>query len=60
MGSPGTACGFRVPVREVCPSAGTGFLVAYLGEIRTVPGLPSEPAANQVDIDERGRVVGLF
>ncbi|MGH2601202.1 MAG: formate--tetrahydrofolate ligase, partial [Dehalococcoidia bacterium] len=52
--------GFRVPVREVRPSAGAGFLVAYLGEIRTMPGLPSEPAANKVDIDERGRVVGLF
>jgi formate--tetrahydrofolate ligase len=52
--------GFRVPVREVRPSAGAGFLVAYLGEIRTMPGLPSEPAAAKVDIDERGRVVGLF
>jgi formyltetrahydrofolate synthetase len=52
--------GFRVPVREVKPSAGAGFLVAYLGEIRTMPGLPSEPAANHVDIDDQGRVVGLF
>jgi formate--tetrahydrofolate ligase len=52
--------GFRVNVREVRPSAGAGFLVAYLGDIRTMPGLPSEPAANKVDIDERGRVVGLF
>jgi formate--tetrahydrofolate ligase len=56
----GRPTGFRVPVREVRPSAGAGFLVAYLGEIRTMPGLPSEPAANKVDIDERGRVVGLF
>jgi formate--tetrahydrofolate ligase len=52
--------GFRVPVREVKPSAGAGFLVVYLGEVRTMPGLPSEPAAVRVDIDERGRVVGLF
>ncbi|MGH2586782.1 MAG: formate--tetrahydrofolate ligase, partial [Dehalococcoidia bacterium] len=52
--------GFRVPVREIRPSAGAGFLVVYLGEIRTMPGLPSEPAAVKVDIDERGRVVGLF
>ncbi len=52
--------GFRVTVREVRPSAGAGFLVALLGDIRTMPGLPSEPAANHVDIDERGRVVGLF
>ncbi len=51
--------GFRVPVREVRPSAGAGFLVAYLGEIRTMPGLPSDPAATHIDIDERGRVVGL-
>jgi formate--tetrahydrofolate ligase len=51
--------GFRVPVREVRPSAGAGFLVAYLGEIRTMPGLPSDPAASHIDIDERGRVVGL-
>ena len=59
-GKRGRPRGFRVPVRDVRPSAGAGFLVAYLGEIRTMPGLPSEPAANQVDIDERGRVVGLF
>ena len=51
---------FRVPVREVRPNTGAGFLVAYLGEIRTMPGLPSEPSATRVDIDERGRVVGLF
>ncbi len=56
----GRPSGFRVPVREVRPAAGAGFLVAYLGEIRTMPGLPSEPAAVHVDIDERGRVVGLF
>jgi formate--tetrahydrofolate ligase len=56
----GRPTGFRVTVREVRPSAGAGFLVAYLGDIRTMPGLPSEPAANKVDIDERGRVVGLF
>lgn len=51
---------FRVTVREVRANAGAGFLVAYLGDIRTMPGLPSEPAATKVDIDERGRVVGLF
>jgi formyltetrahydrofolate synthetase len=56
----GRPTGYRVPVREVRPSAGAGFLVVYLGEIRTMPGLPSEPAANHVDIDEHGRVVGLF
>jgi len=60
QGERGRPRGFRVPVREVRPSAGAGFLVVYLGEIRTMPGLPSEPAAVKVDIDERGRVVGLF
>jgi formate--tetrahydrofolate ligase len=44
----------------VRPAAGAGFLIAYLGEIRTMPGLPSEPAAVHVDIDERGLVHGLF
>lgn len=56
----GRPTGFRVTVREVRPSAGAGFLVAYLGEMRTMPGLPSEPAANHVDIDENGTVRGLF
>jgi formate--tetrahydrofolate ligase len=56
----GRPTGFRVPVREVRPAAGAGFLIVYLGEIRTMPGLPSEPAAVKVDIDERGRIVGLF
>jgi formate--tetrahydrofolate ligase len=52
--------GFRVNVREVRPAAGAGFLIAYLGTIATMPGLPSEPASNHVDIDERGFVKGLF
>jgi formate--tetrahydrofolate ligase len=56
----GRPTNFRVNVREVRPAAGAGFLIAYLGEIRTMPGLPSEPASNRVDIDERGFVKGLF
>jgi formate--tetrahydrofolate ligase len=56
----GRPTGFRVNVREVRPAAGAGFLIAYLGEIRTMPGLPSEPAAMHVDVDERGMVHGLF
>ena len=56
----GRPTGFRVNVREVRPAAGAGFLIAYLGEIRTMPGLPSEPAAMHVDIDDQGRVQGLF
>jgi formate--tetrahydrofolate ligase len=51
---------FRVNVRELRPAPGAGFLIAYLGAIRTMPGLPSEPAANHVDIDDRGWVTGLF
>ncbi|HLF71978.1 MAG TPA: formate--tetrahydrofolate ligase [Dehalococcoidia bacterium] len=56
----GRPTGFRVSVREVRPAAGAGFLIAYLGTIRTMPGLPSEPAAGKVDIDEHGNVMGLF
>ena len=56
----GRPSGFRVNVREVRPAAGAGFLIAYLGEISTMPGLPSTPASANVDIDEHGRVLGLF
>ncbi|MDI6824863.1 MAG: formate--tetrahydrofolate ligase [Bacillota bacterium] len=52
--------GFRVTVREVRASVGAGFLYPLLGEMSTMPGLPSEPAGQKVDIDEEGRVVGLF
>lgn len=60
QGKRGRPRGFRVPVREIKPAAGAGFLIVYLGEVRTMPGLPSEPAAVKVDIDENGRIVGLF
>jgi formate--tetrahydrofolate ligase len=56
----GRPTGYRVNVREIRPAAGAGFLIAYLGTISTMPGLPSEPAASHVDIDERGFVKGLF
>jgi len=56
----GRPTNFRVNVRELRPAAGAGFLIAYLGAIRTMPGLPSEPAANHVDVDEHGNVLGLF
>jgi formate--tetrahydrofolate ligase len=56
----GRPTNYRVSVRELRPAAGAGFLIAYLGAIRTMPGLPSEPAANHVDIDEHGLVTGLF
>jgi formyltetrahydrofolate synthetase len=59
-GKMGRPTNFRVNVRELRPAPGAGFLIAYLGAIRTMPGLPSEPAANHVDIDEHGLVTGLF
>jgi len=52
--------GFRVPVRDIRPSAGAGFLYPVLGTFSTMPGLPSTPAAVNVDIGEDGKVVGLF
>ncbi len=52
--------GFKLPVKDIRPSIGAGFLYPICGEIRTMPGLPSEPAGERVDIDEEGRVVGLF
>jgi formate--tetrahydrofolate ligase len=52
--------GFRVPVREVRASLGAGFLYPLLGEMRTMPGLPSEPNTWKIDLDEDGHVVGLF
>jgi formate--tetrahydrofolate ligase len=52
--------GFRVPVREVRASLGAGFLYPLLGEMRTMPGLPSEPNAWKIDLDDQGNIVGLF
>lgn len=52
--------GFTVPIREVRASVGAGFIYPLLGEMRTMPGLGSKPAYMNVDIDEDGRVVGLF
>ena len=56
----GRPTGFRLPVRDVRPSAGAGFLYPLCGTMSTMPGLPSRPAAVDVDIDENGNVVGLF
>jgi formate--tetrahydrofolate ligase len=52
--------GFRVTVREVRLSAGAGFLVAITGAIMTMPGLPKKPAALSIDVDENGKITGLF
>ena len=51
---------WRLPVRDVTLSAGAGFLVPLCGDIMTMPGLPSHPAAAGIDIDEQGNVTGLF
>jgi len=57
----GAPSGFTVPVREVRASVGAGFVYPLLGEMRTMPGLGSRPAAQSVDIDlETGQVIGLF
>lgn len=52
--------GFALHVREVYASAGAGFVVAITGSIMTMPGLPKEPAANHIDVNEDGTITGLF
>lgn len=56
----GRPSGFRIHVREVRVSAGAGFIVALTGSIMTMPGLPKVPAANRIDIDDNGKITGLF
>jgi formate--tetrahydrofolate ligase len=51
---------FDVPLRDVMVSAGAGFVVVLTGEIMTMPGLPKVPAAETIDINEKGEIVGLF
>ena len=51
---------FSVTVRSLKVSAGAGFIVALTGEIMTMPGLPKVPAAEKIDVDENGRITGLF
>lgn len=51
---------FTITVRELRPSLGAGFLIALTGKILTMPGLPKVPAANNMDIDEKGHIEGLF
>ena len=52
--------GFTVTVRNVKISAGAGFVVALTGDIMTMPGLPKVPAAENIDVDEQGRITGIF
>ena len=56
----GAPRGFTVTVRNLKVSAGAGFLVALTGDIMTMPGLPKVPAAERIDVDENGRISGLF
>lgn len=56
----GRPSGFRLTVRDARVSAGAGFVVIYTGDIMTMPGLPKFPAAELIDIDELGKISGLF
>ncbi len=56
----GVPTGFVLPIREVRASVGAGFIYPLCGEMRTMPGLPSRPVFLQVDLDDEGKVVGLF
>jgi formate--tetrahydrofolate ligase len=52
--------GFEVSVKSLRVSAGAGFIVALTGDIMTMPGLPKSPAAERIDVDDEGRILGLF
>lgn len=56
----GRPTGFQISIRDARLSSGAGFVVAYAGNILTMPGLPSHPAAEQIDVDENGKISGLF
>ncbi len=56
----GAPKGFRITVKKVKVSAGAGFVVVLTGDIMTMPGLPKVPAAENIDVDENGKITGLF
>ena len=56
----GAPTDFEITVRNLKVSAGAGFIVALTGEIMTMPGLPKRPAAERIDVDETGKISGLF
>lgn len=56
----GRPTGFKVTINDLIPNTGAGFLVAISGDIMRMPGLPKVPAAVNMDIDENGKIVGLF
>jgi formate--tetrahydrofolate ligase len=55
----GAPTGWMLPVREARASVGAGFIYLVCGEMRTMPGLGSSPAAHRIDIDANGEIVGL-
>lgn len=59
-GLKGAPSGFTLPVREVRASVGAGFIYPICGDMRTMPALPEHPAAEKIDIDENGKIIGLF
>ncbi|MBQ8719729.1 MAG: formate--tetrahydrofolate ligase [Clostridia bacterium] len=56
----GAPSGFSITVRNVKLAAGAGFIVVQTGDILTMPGLPKSPAAERIDVDESGKIIGLF
>lgn len=56
----GRPAGFRITIRDLRLSNGAGFVVAYAGDIMTMPGLPKVPAAERIDVDGSGKISGLF
>ncbi len=56
----GAPSGHSVDIREVRLAAGARFVVMICGDIMTMPGLPASPAANTIDVDDEGRIIGLF
>ena len=56
----GAPTDFRITIRNLKVSAGAGFIVALTGDIMTMPGLPKVPAAEKIDVDNTGKISGLF
>jgi len=56
----GAPSDFTINVSEIVPKLGAGFLVVKTGDIMTMPGLPKQPAALNIDVDDDGRISGLF
>ena len=56
----GRPAGFTLPVRDVRIAAGAGFIYPLCGKMQTMPGLPGKPSGTRFDIDENGRINGLF